>query len=79
MERREQGEKYGVLFKNTSKKNENDRDYNGSATVEGVSYWISAWIKQNEKGTFLSLSFKPKQAPKPTGTLAEQMNDEIPF
>ena len=55
----------GILFRDDSKKDQRDRDYRGDCTVGGREYWISAWIKEGRKGKFLSLSFKPKEAPKP--------------
>lgn len=53
----------GALFKaDAAKKAENPKrpDYEGSAEVDGVDYWISAWVKEGKSGKFMSLSFKPK-------------------
>jgi hypothetical protein len=52
----------GILFKNEGKNRDTDRDYQGSATIAGVEYWMSAWRKQGQRGNFLSFSFKPKDA-----------------
>lgn len=52
----------GVLFKNDRKEQDNHPDYKGSINVGGVEFWLSAWIKQGEKGKFMSLSVKPKEA-----------------
>ena len=51
----------GALFK--AKANENPRwpQYEGSVTVAGVDYWISAWVKEGKSGKFFSLAFKPKE------------------
>jgi len=36
----------------------------GSATIEGVKYWIAGWRKQNPDGTgWMSLSFKIAEQP----------------
>lgn len=51
----------GVLFKNDRKEQDNHPDYKGSINVGGVEFWLSAWIKQGEKGKFMSLSVKPKE------------------
>lgn len=51
----------GVLFKNDRKEQDNHPDYKGSLNVGGVEFWLSAWIKQGEKGKFMSLSVKPKE------------------
>jgi hypothetical protein len=58
----------GIVFRDGAKKDQRDRDYRGECTVGGKEYWISAWIKEGRKGKFLSLSFKPKEAPKPQMT-----------
>lgn len=51
----------GVLFKNLDKQNENHPDYKGSATVNGVEYWLSSWINESKNGTkYMSVKFKPK-------------------
>ena len=50
----------GILFKNDKKEQPNHPDYKGSITVAGTEYWLSAWIKQGEKGKFMSLSVKAK-------------------
>lgn len=79
----------GVLFKNDRKERDQHPDYKGQCEVEGVEYWISAWIKEGQKGKFMSLSFTPKEEkrnpparePKQQ-TRAQQRDypdDDIPF
>jgi hypothetical protein len=69
----------GILFRNEDKDGERDRDYQGSITVAGVDYWLSAWIKEGKRGKFMSLAVKLKEpAAKPKQSAAE-FNDEIPF
>lgn len=51
----------GVLFKNDRKEQDNHPDYKGSINVGGVEFWLSAWIKEGQKGKFMSLSIKPKE------------------
>jgi hypothetical protein len=77
----EQYDNSGILFRNDDKTNEKDRDYRGEATIAGVGYWVSGWIKQGKKGKFLTFSFKSKDAAKttPKKTAAEDFNDENPF
>ena len=53
----------GAIFKNDKEGNPARPDYTGNAEVDGVDYWLSAWIKEGKKGKFMSLSFKAKDAP----------------
>jgi hypothetical protein len=77
----------GILFRNDRKVRDSDRDYSGSATIAGVEYWVSGWVKESKSGSkFLTFSFKAKDAPKAVSTMptAAQsagvpFNDEIPF
>lgn len=52
----------GALFKNDKKQSDKHPDYKGNAEVDGVEYWVSAWIKTSGKGAkFMSLSFTAKE------------------
>ena len=63
-ESKEQRELSGILFKNDRKEEDRQPDYKGSATIQGVNYWLSGWIKEGTKGgKFLSLSFTAKNKP----------------
>jgi hypothetical protein len=68
----------GALFKaDAAKKRENPKrpDYEGSAEVDGVDYWISAWLKEGKSGKFMSLAFKPKEQRKSS----REPGDDIPW
>ena len=54
-------ENRGVLFKNDRKEQDNHPDYKGSINVGGQEFWLSAWLRQGDKGKFMSLSVKPKE------------------
>ena len=79
----------GVLFKNDKGDNEKRPDYKGSAEIEGVQYWVSAWIREGAKGKFMSMKYERKeqqaaapQAAKPA-TVASAgygaIDSDIPF
>lgn len=83
----------GKLFKNERKEKDTHADYRGSINVDGVEYWLDAWIKtsgpnsQSPGTKFMSLSVKPKDAPaKPTKVVKnardaspEVVDDDVPF
>lgn len=74
----------GALFKNDKGDNDNRPDYRGSAEIDRVEYWVSAWIRTSKKGEkFMSLKFEPKQTgtrPKGNQRPAQpDFNDRIPF
>jgi hypothetical protein len=49
----------GSISKNTRKEKPSHADYNGSIVIEGRKYWLNGWVKDGEKGKFLSLSVRP--------------------
>ena len=76
----------GSLSRNERKEQPNHADYKGKATVAGVEYWLSGWIKENEKGKWLSLAFQVKEAPaeqqamrRATGEPGDAPDSDIPF
>ncbi len=73
----------GILFKNDRKEKDSHPDYTGRATIDGVEYFMSAWIKDGAKGKFMSFSFKPKEAtnakPKQDAFAHSEHDDIIPF
>lgn len=82
----------GILFKNNRKEKDSHPDYTGTATIDGTEYWMSAWLKDGQKGRFMSFAFTPKEqqhhvgngvpraTARPTARpLREELDDEIPF
>lgn len=49
----------GALFRNDRKTQPNHPSHTGRINVEGVDYWLSAWVKESPKGKFFSLSVTP--------------------
>jgi len=83
----EQKDNSGSLFKN-DKQQPNHPDYKGSCMVDGVEYWMSAWIKPTKDGSgrWMSFAFQPKEQAKPKARPARQDqggfdggDDSIPF
>ena len=73
----------GVLFKNDKQGNEKRPDYKGSAEIEGVQYWVSAWVRDTAKGKCLSMKYERKDgqaaAPKPAQTTVDFDESDILF
>lgn len=76
----------GVLFKNDRKEKDSHPDYQGSIQVDGVDYYLSAWIKSGNNGKFMSLAVKPKEEPKRPSTSQSgsrhtnaDLDQDIPF
>jgi len=79
----------GSLFKNDKKLSDKHPDYKGDALINGKEVWLSAWIKEGNKGKFMSLSIQEKdavqqqgmqqakQAIEPDGFM--DLEDSIPF
>lgn len=60
-----------------------DVPYTGSATIDGVEYWINAWVngdKAKGEKQWFRMIFKPKQlVEKPAPRQQYDLDDEIPF
>ena len=70
----------GALFKNDKKERPSHPDYRGDCTIKGRKLWFSGWIKEGQKGKYMSLAFrqaedKPAEAKPKTPATA----DDIPF
>ena len=82
MSKHDQYDNSGILFRNDNKTRDTDRDYAGSATIDGVEYWMSGWIKEGRNGKFMTFSFTRKNkekgaAPKSSATVP--FDDSLPF
>jgi hypothetical protein len=76
---------HGALFKNDKKEKPSHPDYRGDCTIEGRKFWMSAWIKEGQKGKYMSVAFRPaegeaaKPKPKPQVKAAGKADDDVPF
>jgi hypothetical protein len=74
----------------TKKRQRNTLTFKGSINVDGVEYWLSAWVREGKEGgkmagrKFFSLSVSPKEqaapkaAPQKGCSRFEQLDDDIP-
>ncbi len=67
----------GAMFVNDRKEKDTHPDRQGTATIDGVEYWVSGWIKDGKRGKWLSLAFKRKEVT--NGQPRRSADDEIPF
>jgi hypothetical protein len=80
----EQKDMSGTLFKNDRREKDSHPHATGTALIDGVEYWVSAWTKDGAKGKFQSLSFKRKEQRQPerqqqARPAPRELDDEIPF
>lgn len=85
----------GAFFKNDQKEQGNEQhehysDYRGEGKIDGVDYWMDAWINTSKDGRkYMSVRFRPKVAKsqeqaqpklKVVGSdTTPDPNDDIPF
>lgn len=78
----------GILSRNDRKEKDTHPDHRGTLNVEGVEFYIDAWVKErNDKsGKFFSLSVKRKDgkpAAKPKADESRPVTvgpfDDVPF
>jgi uncharacterized protein (DUF736 family) len=77
-------EKRGSLFRNDRKDKDSQPDYNGTCQIEGVEYYMNAWVKESKSGKkYFSFSFKAKDAQVPalnkSVAITDDIDDELPF
>ena len=76
----------GLLSRNERKTEPTHADHRGTLNVEGVEYWLDAYVKERNDGSgkFFSLRVKRKEAAKVPVAQRPQSSpfddiDEIPF
>jgi len=79
----EQKELSGALFKNKRRTQPSHPDYTGQAKIDGIEYWVSAWIKNTPNGDkYMSMAYTKKDV-QPSNNDFEQNTDfdnsDVPF
>jgi uncharacterized protein (DUF736 family) len=73
-------EKRGVLFKNTKKKTDKHPDYTGSCEIEGVKYWLSAWVRETKDGEkYFSMVYNVPEEEVYKNDKPALTDDDLPF
>ncbi len=77
----EQRDMSGSLFRNDKKTSDSHPNAKGSAMIDGVEYWVSAWTKRDKNGNpWQSLAFTRKDSSLPAAPTPETDDDDIlPF
>jgi hypothetical protein len=74
---------HGALFKNDKKEKPSHPDYRGDCTIKGRKFWMSAWIKEGQKGKYMSVAFRPaEEEAKPKPSVKPKVTavaDDVPF
>lgn len=71
----------GLLKKNDRKEKDSHPDYRGMVNVDGVEYWLSAWIKVGKEGSklagqkFFSLALEPMEDQQRRGSSSRRDDD----
>ncbi len=86
----QQKDNRGALYPSARKLSESSPDYWGTATIGGNRMRISGWKRTNDKGMYLSLSFRPDDGYQPNQPKQSEMKidadgaqhsqaDDVPF
>ncbi len=72
----------GSLFKNNKREKDTHPNATGTAMIDGVEYWVSAWTKYDKnENPWQSLAFKRKEEKSevaPKGK-KQDFSDDVPF
>lgn len=69
----------GALFRNERQKHDRQPGYTGRLNVEGVEYWLAAWVKESRGGKkYFSMSIKPVEEDS-NHSNSTDTDDDAPF
>lgn len=51
----------GALFANDKREKDTHPTHTGTATINGVDYWVSAWVKEKNGRKYFSMSYREKE------------------
>lgn len=70
----------GVLFRNKRREKDTHPTHQGTVTVNGVEYWLNAWVNESQKTgeKYFSLKLRAKGQQTQPGAPAD-LDDSIPF
>ena len=72
----------GSLFANENRESDTHPHARGSALIDGVEYWVSAWTNTTNDGKkYQSLKFQPKEAApvQSAQPVVSDLADAVPF
>jgi hypothetical protein len=74
----------GAIWRNERKEKDTHPDFTGSATVNGVAYWVSAWkrgpdAKRNSPALRFALRAKEEKPQHQAAPDSADFDDDIPF
>ena len=78
----------GALFRNDKRETEKHPEYTGKITIEGVEYYLSAWVNEMRNGQkYFAIKAKAATAPATTtataqprpGVVVADPIDDLPF
>lgn len=76
----EQKNDTGALFRNNNREKDTDPTHSGSAKIDGIDYYISAWVNESKTGLkYFSLKFNKKEQRSSPIPSADSFDDDISF
>lgn len=68
-----------TLSKNERRDKPSHPEYTGTLNINGVEYWLSAWVKEGSGRKFFSGQVRLKDAPRKTQAADDFSDGSVPF